>query len=398
MNIDLTFLHGKVVTCAVSGGADSVALLHMLYMAREDLGMTLYAAHYNHCLRQSADEDEAFVKSLCADWEIPLKVGRGDVAAYAEKSGKSLEEAARTLRYEFLMEQPGLIATAHNADDQVETVLLNLVRGTGLMGLCAMQKQTDRVVRPLLDMTRQQIEVYLAEHGLPHREDETNGQDDALRNRLRHHVLPLLRAENPSVAQTVGRMTALLQEDEAFLRSSTQTLLEKAAKDGGYDCRVLRRSPLCKRAVRSLLAIPKPAMHHVLAVCDLMQDLRGTKQVQLPGLTVTREYHMLYFGKEMMSAPQAVTVSCERAGELNWGSWHIAWESCPKTLLIRSRQAGDTVRLSGGSKPIKKLLIDQKVPAGKRDGMPIVLCDGKIVAVGNLFCRMQGLQIEERES
>ena len=398
MNLDLTFLRGKTVTCAVSGGADSVALLHILYLAREDLGLRLHAAHYNHCLRQNADLDEAFVKELCGAWDIPLEVGRGDVAAYAEESGLSLEEAARKLRYDFLMAQPGLIATAHNADDQVETVLLNLVRGTGLMGLCAMQEQTDRVVRPLLDTTRQQIEAYLAEHDLPHREDETNEEDDALRNRLRHHVIPLLREENPSLAKTVGRMTALLQEDEAFLQAQTKNLLRDAAKDGGYDCRILRKSPLCKRAVRSLLRIEKPSAVHVDAVCALMEDLSGSKQVQLPGMTVRRQYDILYFGKEAAAAPESVAADAGQAGCLQWGNWRIRWESCEGRLLIRSRRTGDTIHLPGGSKTIKKLLIDRKIPAMERDLIPVVEYGGQIVAVGDLFCQMEQLQIEERKT
>ena len=396
MNLDLTFLRGKTVTCAVSGGADSVALLHMLYKAREELGLSLSAAHYNHCLRSNADADEAFVRELCAVWNIPLEVGRGDVAAYAKANGMSVEEAARKLRYDFLMAQPGLIATAHNADDQVETVLLNLVRGTGLMGLCAMQKQTDRIVRPILELTRQQIEDYLAEHGLSHREDETNGEDDALRNRLRHHVLPLLRQENPSLAQSIGRMTMLLQQDEEYLQEQTRKLLKEAAQDGGYNCRVLRKSPLCQRAVRSLLQIPKPSMSHVQAVCALMEDLSGSKQVQLPGMIVRRQYDVLYFGKEIESAPQAVTVDAGKAGSLRWGKWSIAWESCEGSFLVRSRREGDKIRLSCGSRSIKKLLIDKKIPATERDLIPVVEYGGQIVAVGDLVCRMEQLHIEER--
>lgn len=396
MNLDLTFLRGQTVTCAVSGGADSVALLHLLHCARKELELTLYAAHYHHGLRQSADGDEEFVAKLCRQWHIPLTVGRGDVAAYAEETGMSMEEAARQLRYEFLHAQPGLIATAHNADDQVETVLLNLLRGTGLKGLCAMERQSGRIVRPMLELTRQQIEDYLAQNGLPHREDETNAQDDALRNRLRHHVIPLLRQENPSLSRTVGRMTRLLQEDEEYLHAQTETLLQMAAKEGGYDCRVLRQSPLGKRAVRSLLQIAKPAACHVDAVWELMQDLRGTKTVQLPTMCVERQYEIVYFGKEPPTAPVPMTVSCDRAGSVIWGAWRIAWQAGPYTLHIRGRQTGDTIRLAGGSKTVKKLLIDKKVPASKRDGIPVVVCREQIVAVGDLVCQMQEIHIEER--
>ena len=153
---------GSALVCAVSGGADSVALLHCLRTLSEELGFSLTAAHFNHCLRgEESDGDEAFVRYLCKQWGVPLAVGRGDAAKRARETGESLEEAARALRHGFLSAQPGLIATAHNADDQVETVLINLLRGTGLRGLCGMAPQSGRIVRPLLTVTRAEILAYL---------------------------------------------------------------------------------------------------------------------------------------------------------------------------------------------------------------------------------------------
>jgi len=397
---ELEFLRGQTVTCAVSGGADSVTLLHLLWSARQELELNLYAAHFNHGLRQTADRDEQFVRRLCTWLQIPLATGSGDVKALAEREGLSVEEAARRLRYEFLLQQPGLIAVAHNADDQVETVLLNLLRGTGLKGLCAMERQSGRIVRPLLEISRQQIEAYLLANGLDHCEDETNTEDDALRNRLRHHVVPLLKAENPSLTKTVGRMTELLRRDERYLQEQTDALLLKAQVQGGYDCRVLRHSPLCQRAVRSLLTIEKPAMHHVQAVCDLMKDLRGSAEVQLPGMRVVRQYHVLSFSAPSYETPEAVSVSCEKEGSLVWGNWEISWQARPcgaDTLCIRSRCTADAIRLPGGSKSIKKLFIDKKIPAAVRDSLPIVICGGQVVAVADLVCRAEGITIKERK-
>ena len=166
---------GSALVCAVSGGADSVALLHCLWTLSEEAGFSLSAAHFNHCLRgEESDGDEAFVRYLCKQWGVPLAVGRGDAAKRARETGESLEEAARALRHGFLSAQPGLIATAHNADDQVETVLINLLRGTGLRGLCGMAPQSGRIVRPLLTVTRAEILVYLQENGLSWREDSSN--------------------------------------------------------------------------------------------------------------------------------------------------------------------------------------------------------------------------------
>lgn len=399
MRTDLTFLEGQCVTCAISGGADSVALLHLLCQAKEQLHITLAAAHFHHGLRKSADDDEAFVRELCQTWNIPLAVGRGDAADSAKAWGMSVEEAARKLRYEFLLQQPGLIAVAHHADDQAETVLLNLLRGTGLKGLCGMQRQSGRIVRPLLGVSRDEIEAYVLENGLRFCTDETNLCDEALRNRLRHHVIPALKAENPAFLQAVERMTALMREDEDYLQQRTNILLEEARLGNGYDCRVLRESKLCKRAIRQLLTIPKPSMTHVEAVCSLMEHTEGTKTVHLPGITVRREYNLLIFAPEIVCVPEAVTVTADRGGSLQWGSWQICWEedACGGAFTVRSRQRGDSVRLHGLRKTVKKLMIDKKIPAAVRDAVPVIVKDSEIVAVGNLINTEPKIKLEERE-
>lgn len=399
-NLDLTSLCGQTVTCAVSGGGDSVALLHLLWKNKDALSMDLRAAHFHHGLRESADRDEAFVRSLCAAWGIELDVGRGDTAAFAKAEGLSMEEAARKLRYGFLLAREGLVAVAHHGDDQVETVLLNLLRGTGLRGLCAMERQSGRLVRPLLGVSREKIEAYLAEHGLPRCFDETNGEDDALRNRLRHHVIPLLKKENPALTETVGRMTALLQEDDALLRASSESLLKSAEKNGGYDCRVLRASPYCRRAVRLLLdELEKPSMAHVDAVCGLIEECRGTKTLDLPGLRAVREYDILYLGKARQTPiPGPVTVCVDGPGSILWNGWEIRWGDLCGALTVRSREPGDVICLPGGTKTVKKLLIDRKIPRERREDLPIVLLDGAILAVGDTACIDKKIEIKERET
>ena len=377
-----------------------MALLHLLWENKDTLALNLKAAHFHHGLRPFADLDEAFVVDFCKTLNVPLTVGRGDVNAYAREQRLSTEEAARHLRYEFLLAQEGLIAVAHHGDDQVETVLLNLLRGTGLRGLCAMKEQSGRIVRPLLSVSKAEIETYLKSRGLSYCTDETNGEDDALRNRLRHHVVPLLKQENPALVQTVGRMTALLQEDDGYLTAETEELLAKARKKGGYDCNVLKASPLCARGVRRLLdGLEKPSMTHVEAVCDLLKDLRGTKEVCLPGVTVVREYDTLYIGKRQTnSLPQEVTVQAEGCGSLIWGGYEISWKDLRGTLTVRSRRAGDRISLPGGTKPIKKLWIDKKIPKEQRAHLPVVLLDGKVVAVGGVPQVYQNMEIKERET
>lgn len=403
----------SVIVCAVSGGADSVALLHCLAALAPAMGFSLCAAHFNHCLRGAeSDGDAAFVQALCAQWSIPLALGRGDVKARAAETGESIEEAARVLRHQFLRAQPGLIATAHNADDQVETVLLNLLRGTGLKGLAAMAPREGRYLRPLLQVTRAEILAYLEEHGLSWREDSTNSQDGALRNRLRHHVIPLLRQENPSLAATVARSTALLRQDEAYLAGETQALLRRAARDGGWDAAALSAAPaaLRSRAIRQLLPIQKPAAAHVAAVEALLADVRGSRAISLPGgVTARREYGLLrleqtpspvafapvsLFPGQQRSLPEAGLlvrldgpVILEKKVDF-LSTFAIKCDMMEEILhlTIRPRLPGDRLRGPAGGKSLKRWMIDRKIPAARRMLLPVAADSRGVVAVYQLGC------------
>ena len=203
---------GDKVIAAVSGGADSVAMLFALYLLRDELGITLEAAHFNHHLRGAeSDRDEAFVTDFCGRYCIPLHLGSGRIVS----GKKGLEAAARDARYAFLRSLPGKVATAHTADDNAETVLMRLIRGTGLKGLGAIAPVSGNVIRPMLTVTRDDVEAFLEEYALPHVEDSSNAEDDFLRNRIRHGILPLMRAENPRIGETLSAMALLLRQYEA---------------------------------------------------------------------------------------------------------------------------------------------------------------------------------------
>lgn len=187
---------GDTVYCAVSGGPDSMALLWGLYLLREQMGITLRAAHFNHNLRGAeSDRDEAFVRDFCARYDIPLAVASKQVLP----GDKGLEAAAREARYGFFDTLPGKLATAHTANDNAETVLLHLVRGTGLKGLGGIAPVRGRIIRPMLTVTRRQVRDFLAENYIPFVEDSSNETDAFLRNRLRHGVMPLLEGKIPGL-------------------------------------------------------------------------------------------------------------------------------------------------------------------------------------------------------
>ena len=189
----LTWMHaqemtqpGDTVVCAVSGGADSVCMLHVLLSLRDTLGITVEAAHFNHHLRgKESDRDEAFVRQLCETLGVHLYVDGGDVQSRAARTHESMEEAARKLRYAFFSSLPGLIATAHTQDDNLETVLLNLTRGTGLTGLCGIPPKRENLIRPLLPCSRAEIEDYLEKNGLSYVTDSSNLLPDVRRSRPR---------------------------------------------------------------------------------------------------------------------------------------------------------------------------------------------------------------------
>ena len=243
----------------------------------EALGVTVSAAHFNHRLRGAeSDRDEAFVRKLCDDWGVPLAAASGDAAARARETGESLEEAARNLRYTFFASLGQAVATAHTADDNLETMLLNFLRGTGLTGLGGIPPKRDFLVRPILCCTRQEVLAYLDAHRLPHVEDSTNAADDCVRNRLRHNVLPLLKAENPALAETALRTAQLLRQDDAFLDCLAETALQTAsAGTMAWRCDALRAEPdaVRTRAVRAMLQtihIPKLSHAHIEAVDRLL--------------------------------------------------------------------------------------------------------------------------------
>lgn len=402
---------GDTVVCAVSGGADSVCMLHVLVSLREALGVTVEAAHFNHHLRGAeSDRDEAFVFELCKLLNIPLHVSGGDVRARMTRTHESLEEAARQLRYEFFASLPGLVATAHTQDDDVETILLNLTRGTGLAGLCGIPPVRGRIIRPMLPVSRAEIEAYLARNGLRCVTDSTNLEPDARRNRIRQRVVPLLRQENPALGQTVQRMCSLLREDEAFLQSLAAEALRAARTDGGVCVAPLRAqpAPVRTRAVRALLHeahVPKLTQRHIDAVDGLLFSESPSASVSLPcGLTARREYDRLLLvpaGEPETFSPAALHIGgCVRLEPLGLCAHCIytenssQFQNTPSTfvvkydtmiqnpvLLLRPRRPGDHMRAAGGTKTLKKLLIERKIPAHMRGTLPVAADERGVLGV-----------------
>ena len=379
---------GETVVCAVSGGADSVALLFALYLLKEKLGIQLEAAHFNHHLRgEESDRDEAFVVRLCDRYDIPLHLGGGEIIP----GKKGLEAAARDARYAFLRGIPGKIATAHTADDNAETVLMHLIRGTGLKGLGGIAPIHGKVIRPMLKITRQDVEAFLEEWCLTHIEDSSNETDAFLRNRIRHHVMPLLAAENPKLAENLSQMALRLRLDKEFLCEQIDSTTLPSIES-------LKKMPQALRS-RSLEAflkqngVKEPEDSHIALAESLVFSERPSARASFPGgIIIAREYDRLVCLNQMESLEETILpcpgevclpglrITCEPAAErVNTPD---AFTVCPTgEIRLRSRQSGDSIRLSGGSKSLKKLFIDRKIPASQRQQIPVVCDDAGILGV-----------------
>ena len=379
---------GDTVICAVSGGADSVAMLFAFYLLKEKLNISLEAAHFNHHLRGAeSDGDEAFVIAFCDRYDIPLHLG----GAQVKPGEKGLEAAARDARYGFLRSLKGKIATAHTADDNAETVLMHLVRGTGLKGLGGITPIQGNVIRPMLKCTRQDVEAFLEEWCLDYVRDSSNETDAFLRNRLRHHVMPLLKQENPKLAENLSQMALRLREDEAFLsgQAAFETLPgveELRAMPNALRSRCLERF-LKEQGVR------EPEERHIALTEALVFSEKPSARASLPGgITVARCYDRLEVIREGEN-PDAITLTCP--GEVSFGKFLVSCQPATEivqtpdtftvvpegTITVRSRQSGDNIRLSGGTKSLKKLFIDRKIPAAHRASLPVVADEHGVLGV-----------------
>jgi tRNA(Ile)-lysidine synthase len=408
------FPDGAPVLAAVSGGVDSMCLLHLLHTWGAQHGFSVTVAHFNHGLRgETALRDQEFVRQYCAAHQIPFLSDSGDTRALAEAEGKSIEEAGRLLRYRFLRsaaETAGCrwILTAHHADDSAETMLLNLIRGTGSAGLCGIPARRDGVCRPFLEISRETLLHYAAEHKIPHMEDETNGTDEASRNIIRHQVLPVLRELNPRAVEHMTRTAELLTAENHLLEELTKQAVaasEKTEVGVRIPCGALTDLPEPLRGRAALLLME--------SVCGRRKDLTekhadavwklacGTKngQLSLPyGMLALRTGDTLTIQRaDPLPAETALTPGTPaRFG--NWIVWigggdHAVSQSAERLwidrgilaqpLQITRWRATDRLKLTGarGVRSLKRLCADRGISPLRRERLPVVRIDEKPIAV-----------------
>lgn len=412
------FSENEPILCALSGGADSVVLLHLLLAAKEPLSLGEIAVlHVNHGLRgDAADRDEAFCQSLCARWNVPFTAVKADVPAAVAETGESVEQAARRLRYEALFsEASGAVVTAHTASDNAETVLLHLTRGSGLHGLCGILPKRDNLVRPLLFATRTDVEAYAAENGLEYVTDETNDDTAYSRNRIRAAVMPELKEINPQVETALWRLCETLREDEECLHDQGQLLLECAEfeeQPGVYDREVLKAAPpaILRRAVLQMLPTTiNVEKQHIDGLCRLTTD---DGALTLPGdIVVVAKNNEMYLAESEedippfrfpVSADEYVMVAgepyelrlfsaeefekCRNVHSLLFNSC-CDYATIKGDLFVRNRLPGDAYRPVGrDTKTLKKLWNEAGLSANERAKMPLLCDENGILLVPGFGC------------
>ena len=406
-------LAGKTVLCALSGGRDSTVLLHILLRLGAQQGFAVCAAHFNHNLRENAGRDEDFVRAHCASLGVPLTVGSGDVAAFARAGGRSIEDAARELRYDFLQhtaEESGAdwIATGHHRADNAETLLLHLLRGSGLKGLGGIPFTRGNIIRPLLDADRAEIDACAGENDLPYVEDESNGDITYTRNRIRLELLPLLEEIAPGSTARIAETAALLRHDEAFLQHQAEKQM-----DGDHthlSVSLLKQQDRAIAARMARTAAQNRGTELTAAQTDALLDLRNGACLTLGnGMRAAREDDAIRFYRApTMPEPMALTCGTHR-----WGPWRITVRKTKEhipadehTMILRGDLSPLTVaawdgtgRLTTdtGKRTIKRLFADRGVPVSAREGAPVIYTGGIPAAVpgAGTDCLLQGRDGEE---
>ena len=387
-------LHGiNTLAVAVSGGADSVALLDIMLKLRDEYGFEVIAAHFNHKLRgEESDRDQEFVKSLCNKQCVKLFCGEGDVLSFAKEQKFSTELAARKMRYDFFETLPAnAVATAHTASDNLETVIFNLVRGSGIGGICGIPPRRGKYIRPLIFCTREEIEKYCSENKLQYVTDSTNLSDDYSRNKIRHNIVPLLKELNPAVENNVTNTSLLLSYDRDALNNFAKSEYNRRiSKDGLSVKNIADLGPaVCSRVLRLFCKKKtgvEPDYRHTqdlfnVAVnggrCSLENGFEAIRQksiLKIISFNNTPKFSVritkIKNDKKINSLLSKNLIDCDKiVGELK----------------VRTREPGDKIKLSGRgvTKTLKSLFNEKSISLNNRKVLPVISDDLGVVWVCN---------------
>lgn len=418
------FSPGDKVLVAVSGGPDSIAMLHALHTCSAELGITLHAAHLNHGIRgEESNLDQAFVYNLANSLKLPITVGNADVPALRLEMRVGEEEAARIARLKFFLDTAteldmNKVAIGHTADDRAESVLLNVIRGCGVDGLGSIRPVNGNIVRPLIEATRADIERYIAENALPYRIDESNADITYARNRVRHELIPMLEREfNPEVRNALVRLAGIASAQSDFIEGLAESALHEVAYGKGLDAGLFLSLPeaIQFQAIRSEILRLKGDLHDVTfeQVERVIEALHSENDftITLPSGEVfaTRRRNSLCVWRrepppavEPFNCPLLIpgvthiptvgmTLKCDVIenpipGRLPADEAIIDADCVVGTLRVRSARPGDRIVPLGmaGSKKLQDVFVDKKVPKRERARAAVVVDDEKALWVAGV--------------
>lgn len=404
---------GDTVLVALSGGADSMALLNVLYSLKDEYSLTVCAAHFNHCIRgEEAKRDEDFCVEICREMGIELFVGSADIPALAKHNGIGVEECGRQERYAFFerVAPNAKVATAHTLSDCEETFLFNLARGASLKGLTSIPPVRDNIIRPLIDCSRDDIERYCEQNNIAYVTDSTNLQDEYTRNRLRHKAVPELKVVNPSFDSAFSRCVNSLREDEELLSMLSAAAVERARLADGFltePVTVLHPS-LRRRAVAAVIAEltgEKPQAHHIEAVCGILESGGATQIIGGISLRVSS-------GVLRRVKPKSEEWCCEACFGINklpYGDINLElfvknnkiniqnfnkhlldnafnYDKINGKLFFSSLREGDKIRLRGRgvTKQLRRIFSEMHIEPELRRSIPVLRDDDGIVWVSGV--------------
>ena len=403
--IDKTLINsGEVIAVALSGGKDSVCLLDLLLNLRNELNITIKAVHIDHSIRgEDSVNDASFAKKYCESLGVEAKIFKVDAPLYSKQNGLSLEQGARALRYQIFNEllEGGFcdkIATAHHKNDSFESVLFNLFRGTGLKGVSGIPKQNGKIIRPLLNLTREEIEEYIKQRDLPFVQDKTNFASKYDRNYIRNQIIPTVVDRFPSAVDSAIRFSQIAKEEDEYLDSIALSIIEVRGEK--LYIPLTENNVLIKRAV--IIALNRLGVSSDYQAANLEQvlslkNLQSGAKITLPkGVVAIKEYDYAVLYKtedEKLDIEYPYSVGKFTFGSAlveitkDGGALKFDGSKIPDGAVIRTRRDGDIfTKFGGGTKKLKEFFIDKKIPLSKRDFLPLI-------AKGNVVYLIFGVEI-----
>ena len=420
--------NGDKIVLGLSGGPDSVCLLHILYRLKEKLDIEVYAAHLNHQIRGiEAQKDALYITQLCENLGVTSFVKSIDVPKYCKENGLSVEEGARKLRYEMFEEikqktKSNKIAIGHNLNDQAETILMRIMRGTGLQGLRGIEYIRDNnIIRPILDIDRKDIEAYCEEYELNPRIDHTNLETIYTRNKIRLELIPYMKDNfNPNVIESIVRMSNSLKTDSDYIQEESEIKFKEVSNLQEDACEIdIQKYSKLHDAIK--VRVLRKGIKHILGdtnfvdqkhIEDIMQledNKKIDKMITLPRgiFAYRRKNTILLINKEIVNETiefcynlpsngfikvkelnlvletQTMNIDRYKSMKLDKKSKGFDFDKVKGGIVVRSRKEGDKIKLSAGSKKIKDLFIDLKIPREERCNVPIIVDEQGILCVGD---------------